>query len=80
MKYENLETLRKAKGYTVEELIRNVSMLNGSNVNDDSKLRNKYYRWQNGGNIAVVDMIALHKICGVSTDCILGIKPLEISG
>ena len=80
MKYENLETLRKAKGYTVEELIRNVSMLNGSNVNDDSKLRNKYYRWQNGGNIAVVDMIALHKIFGVSTDCILGIKPLEISG
>ncbi len=80
MKYENLETLRKAKGYTVEELIRNVSVLNGSNVNDDSKLRNKYYRWQNGGNIAVVDMIALHKIFGVSTDCILGIKPLEISG
>ena len=80
MKYKNLETLRKAKGYTVEELIRNVSMLNGSNVNDDSKLRNKYYRWQNGGNIAVVDMIALHKIFGVSTDCILGIKPLEISG
>ena len=80
MKYENLETLRKAKGYTVEELIRNVSMLNGSNVNDDSKLRNKYYRWQNGGNIAVVDMSALHKIFGVSTDCILGIKPLEISG
>ena len=80
MKYKNLETLRKAKGYTVEELIRNVSMLNGSNVNDDSKLRNKYYRWQNGGNIAVVDMIALHKIFGVSTDCILGIKPLEVSG
>ena len=80
MKYENLETLRKAKGYTVEELIRNVSVLNGSSVNDDSKLRNKYYRWQNGGNIAVVDMIALHKIFGVSTDCILGIKPLEISG
>ena len=80
MKYKNLETLRKAKGYTVEELIRNVSVLNGSNVNDDSKLRNKYYRWQNGGNIAVVDMIALHKIFGVSTDCILGIKPLEISG
>ena len=80
MKYENLETLRKAKGYTVEELIRNVSVLNGSNVNDDSKLRNKHYRWQNGGNIAVVDMIALHKIFGVSTDCILGIKPLEISG
>ena len=80
MKYENLETLRKAKSYTVEELIRNVSVLNGSSVNDDSKLRNKYYRWQNGGNIAVVDMIALHKIFGVSTDCILGIKPLEISG
>ena len=80
MKYENLYSFRKAKGYTVEELIRNVSMLNGSNVNDDSKLRNKYYRWQNGGNIAVVDMIALHKIFGVSTDCILGIKPLEISG
>lgn len=80
MKYKNLETLRKAKGYTVEELIRNVSVLTGSNVNDDSRLRNKYYRWQNGGNIAVVDMIALHKILGVSTDCILGIKPLEISG
>ena len=75
MKYKNLETLRKAKGYTVEELIRNVS-----NVNDDSRLRNKYYRWQDGANIAVADMIALHQIFGVSVDCILDVKPLEISG
>ena len=74
MKYENLETLRKAKGFTVEELIQKVSEENGMRTCDDSKLRNKYYRWQNGGNIA------LHKIFGVSTDCILGIKPLEISG
>lgn len=80
MKYENLETLRKAKGFTVEELIQKVSEENGMRTCDDSKLRNKYYRWQNGGNIAVVDMIALHKIFGVSIDCILGIKPLEISG
>lgn len=80
MKYKNLETLRKAKGYTVEELIRNVSVLNGSDVNDDSRLRNKYYRWQDGANIAVADMIALHQIFGVSVDCILDVKPLEISG
>ena len=42
MKYENLETLRKAKGFTVEELIQKVSEENGMRTCDDSKLRNKY--------------------------------------
>ena len=80
MKYENLETLRKAKGYTVEELIRNVSVLNGSNVNDDSRVRNKYYRWHDGANSPGAGVISRHKSFGVSVDCILDVKPLEISG
>ena len=69
-KYKNLDTLRKAHGFTVDELMNKIGY---------SGCRSKYYSWQNGGNIKIADIIALHDIFCVSTDCILDIKPLQIS-
>ena len=70
-KYKNLETLRKVYGLTVDELMNKIGYT-GS--------RSKYYDWQNGGNIKIIDIISLHNIFNVSTDCILDIQPLQIFG
>lgn len=67
-KYKNLEMLRTSRGVTVDELMKNVS-----------GKRSKYYDWQNGGNIRVSDLIALHTFFAVSVDCILDVKPLKIT-
>ena len=70
-KYQNLERLRNAHSMTVDELMKKIGYAGG---------RSKYYNWQNGGNIMIADIIALHNIFNVSTDCILDIQPLQIIG
>ena len=65
----NLETLRKANGMTVDELM---SKLGYS--------RDTYYKGWQSGNIKASDLLKLHDLFGVSTDCILDITPLTISG
>ena len=70
-KYKNLERLRNVHGMTVNELMNKLGYEGG---------RSKYYNWQSGGNIKIADIIALHNIFNVSTDCILDIQPLQIIG
>lgn len=72
VKYPNLEILRKANSMTVDSLMEQFGYS-----------RDTYYRtWQNTetGNIKSSDLIKLHKIFDVSVDCILGLKPLTITG
>ena len=72
VKYRNLEALRKANGMTVEELMSKVGGFD----------RTTYYRvWQSvpNGNIRNSELVKLHEIFNVSTDCILGLKSLQIT-
>lgn len=69
-KYKNLEMLRRTHGMTVGELMNKIGC---------ADCRSKYYNWQNGGNIKIADIIALHNIFCVSTDCILDVKPIQVS-
>ena len=65
----NLDTLRKVNNLTVDELMKKVG-----------HSRDTYYRGWQSGNIKRSDIIALHEYFGVSTDCILDITPLTVSG
>ena len=71
-KLKNLEKLRSAHGFTVEELM--------IKLGKDENCRNTYYYWLRTGQIKTLDLIKLHDLFGVSTDCILDITPLTISG
>lgn len=66
---KNLEILRKANGITVDDLMKRF----GYN-------RDTYYRGWQRGNIKRDDIIKLHELFGVSTDCILDLSPISISG
>lgn len=66
---KNLETLRKANNLTVDELMKKFGYS-----------RDTYYRGWQSGIIKRDDIIALHRFFGVSTDCILDVAPLKISG
>ena len=68
-KYKNLEMLRNAHKMTIDELMCRLGYNCG---------RSKYYNWQSGGNIKIADIVALHDIFNVSTDCILDVNPLHV--
>lgn len=66
---KNLETLRKANNVTVDELMRHFGYD-----------RSTYYQSWQKGIIKGRDIIGLHDYFGVSTDCILDVKSLTITG
>lgn len=66
---KNLEALRNAHNMTVEELTSKIGCS-----------RSTYYQSWQKGIIKSADIIKLHELFGVSTDCILDVAPLSISG
>jgi DNA invertase Pin-like site-specific DNA recombinase len=66
---KNLEILKNAHGMSVDELMSNFGYS-----------RDTYYRAWQKGNIKRADIIKLHELFNVSTDCILDVVPLTISG
>ena len=66
---KNLEMLRKVHGISVDTL-----------MTEFGYSRDTYYRGWQRGNIKREDIVKLHEKFGVSTDCILDVAPLTISG
>ena len=66
---KNLEILRKSRNMSVDELMK----MFGYD-------RSTYYQAWQKGKIKAKDIIELHNFFGVSTDCILDVKPIKIVG
>lgn len=66
---KNLDALRKLKNMTVDELMETFGYD-----------RSTYYQSWQKGKIKSKDIVKLHDFFGVSTDCILDVKPIEIVG
>ena len=72
VRFQNIEKLRKLSGLSVEQLMAKFGYS-----------RDTYYRvWQNpeSGSLQAPDIIRLHELFGVSTDCILDIVPIKVNG
>lgn len=68
-KLKNIDTLRKAHNLTVDDLMQKMG----------KKSRCVYYGWLKSGQIPVSDIMRLHSIFKVSTDCILDVSPVKVS-
>lgn len=66
---KNIKKLRNMSDMSISELMEKLG----------EKSLTKYYRWLGGGTISDSDVIKLSEIFNVSTDCILGLKPLQIT-
>ena len=67
-KCRNIEILRKSRGLTVAEMMKELG-----------HTREMYYQSWKKGSIKLKEILQLHDFFGVSTDCILDLTELEVS-
>lgn len=67
-KCRNIDILRKSKGLTVAEMMKELG-----------HTREMYYQSWKKGSIRLKEILQLHEFFGVSTDCILDLKEIIVN-